>query len=241
MISEPTPFLTAEWRHVVLVNYEVSPQLLQPLVPRGTELDAHRGRVFLSLVGFRFLNTRMLGWRFPLHEHFDEVNLRFYIRREVAGEVRRAVAFIREIVPRRAIASVARALYNEPYIRLPMRSHIHQSHDSIRARYEWQVENRWHTIEVEANGQAAAPEPESDAEFITEHYWGYTRQRNGSTIEYHVAHPTWLLRTASAVQVTGDLVRLHGDSIGAVLREQPASAFLAEGSAVTVSQPIKIE
>jgi uncharacterized protein len=242
MTAEAPPFLTADWRHLVLINYQVPPALLLPLVPRGTELDSHDEHVFVSLVGFRFLDTRVLGCRVPFHEDFDEINLRFYVRREVAGEIRRAVTFVREIVPRRAIALVARALYNEPYVSCPMRSDIdHAGHDHpVRARYAWRSDGIWHELAVEATGEPALPTPASDAEFITEHYWGYTRQRDGGTIEYRVAHPTWRLRRSSSVLVSGEMSRVYGDALGEILRGEPASAFLAEGSAVSVSRPVRV-
>ncbi len=47
-------FLTAEWRYLAMFNYEVPPELLAPLVPRGTELDSWQGKVYVSLVGFLF-------------------------------------------------------------------------------------------------------------------------------------------------------------------------------------------
>jgi uncharacterized protein YqjF (DUF2071 family) len=113
-------FLTAEWRDLVLLNYEVDPGLLVPYVPRGTELDYWNSKAFVSLVGFRFVNTKVFGVPIPLHSNFTEANLRFYVRRREQGEVRRGVVFIREIVPRPAIALVARTFYNENYVTLPM-------------------------------------------------------------------------------------------------------------------------
>src|SRR5688572_22928209 len=95
--------------------------MLAALVPHGTALDLWRGRCLVSVVGFRFLDTRVLGVPVPGHRDFDEVNLRFYVRRaHDDGALRRGVTFVREIVPRRAIALVARATYNEPYCTLPM-------------------------------------------------------------------------------------------------------------------------
>jgi Uncharacterized conserved protein (COG2071) len=112
-------FLTAEWRALAMLNYEVDASLLRHFVPAGTELDCWQGKTLVSLVGFRFLKTRVLGIPIPFHRNFDEVNLRFYVRRAEATEVKRGVVFIREIVPRRAIAAVARAFYNERYLALP--------------------------------------------------------------------------------------------------------------------------
>ena len=241
-VHDGAVFLAAEWRHLVLINYEAPASLLQPLVPRGTELDRHRGRVFVSLVGFRFLDTRVLGCHVPGHQDFDEVNLRFYVRREVGGELRRAVTFVKEIVPRRVIAAVARAVYNEPYVALRMHSEIRtaDADASTRARYGWRSRAGDHYLEVVARGVPKVPAPESDEAFITEHYWGYTRQRNGGTIEYQVMHPTWEFRHAASVSVGGDVAAFYGPAFGEVLAATPVSAYLAEGSPVTVSRPRRI-
>jgi uncharacterized protein len=242
MGHEPRAFLTAEWRDLVLVNYEAPAALLQPLVPRGTELDQHRGLAFVSLVGFRFLDTRVLGWRLPGHVDFDEVNLRFYVRREVDGEPRRAVTFVKEVVPRRLIAAVARARYNEPYVALPMRSEVRtaDADASTRARYAWSDRRGDYHLEVLARGALRLPPAGSDEAFIAEHYWGYTRQRDSGTVEYHVTHPAWQLRTASSVSVVGDMAAFYGAAWAEVLAARPISAYLAEGSRVTVSRPVRI-
>ena len=107
-----------------MLNYRVAPELLRPYIPAGTELDCWNGATYLSIVGFLFRDTRVLGVPVPLHRHFEEVNLRFYVRRTVGSDVRRAVTFIRELVPRRAIATVAKLTYNEPYRALPMRHRL---------------------------------------------------------------------------------------------------------------------
>jgi uncharacterized protein len=243
MPAEGAPaFLTAEWRHVALLNYEVPPALLQPYVPRGTELDRHDGRVFLSLVGFRFLHTRVLGCPVPFHQHFEEVNLRIYVRRAVPGAVRRGVTFIREIVPRRAIALVARAVYNEPYLALPMRSELSAgtSGEPVRVRYAWQSGTGWHHLALTGFGTPAVPAADSEAAFIAEHYWGYTSQRDGGTIEYRVAHPAWRVWPEGAVETGGDMGAFYGAGFGEVLAAPPASAFLADGSAVSVFRPVAL-
>src|SRR5262245_39598094 len=114
-------FLTAHWCDLAMLNYEVSPAVLSDLIPAGTELDSWGGHTFVSMVGFRFLRTRVLGLAVPGHSNFDEVNLRFYVRRNAHDGWRRGVVFVKEIVPHRAIAWLARALYNENYVALPMR------------------------------------------------------------------------------------------------------------------------
>ena len=96
------PFLTARWESLVLLNFECPREILEPLVPRGTELDPWRDVDLISLVGFRFVDTRVRGVQIPCHRTFEEVNLRFYVRRRnTDGSFRRAVVFIKELVPSR--------------------------------------------------------------------------------------------------------------------------------------------
>lgn len=174
-----------------MLNYEVDARLLLPFVPAGTELDCWNGKVFVSLVGFRFLRTRMLGWlALPMHSNFEEVNLRFYVRRRVGSEVRRGVVFIQETVPRRAIATVARIFYNENYVAVPMAHEIRPVGDhDFSVAYKWRTGKRWNSIKIETEGNSELPAEGSVEQFITEHYWGYAAQPDGGCVEYRVTHP----------------------------------------------------
>jgi uncharacterized protein len=238
------PFLTAEWRFLAMLQYEVEPDVLRPLVPRGTELDVWQGRALVSVVGFRFLNTRVLGAAIPFHRHFDEVNLRFYVRRRGPEGWRRAVVFVREIVPRQAIAVVARLWYNEPYVALPMRHVIAMDGadqgQAGHVRYEWWYEGQWARLEMESDGVPVTPMPGSEAEFVSEHYWCYTAQRDGGAMEYQVAHAPWRVWHARRASLDCDVTRLYGARLASFLSAPPCSAFLAEGSAVTVFQGRRI-
>ena len=237
-------FLTAEWRWLAMVNFAVDPEMLAPYVPAGTELDSWNGTTFVSLVGFLFRDTRVLGLAVPWHREFEEVNLRFYVRRAAAGgTVRRAVVFIREIVPRAAIATIARLMYNEPYVTLPMRHAIYLRSRGLvpgSVTYAWRQRRGWSHLRVLGAGDAHELRPDSEEEFITEHYWGYTRQRDGSTFEYEVEHPRWRIWPVSSAEVVGDLTGLYGSAFARVLAGVPTSAFLAEGSAVTVRAPVRL-
>jgi hypothetical protein len=216
-------FLTAEWRDLAILNYAVDPLLLQPFVPPTTELDFFEGNTYLSLVGFRFLNTRLLGVPVPLHRDFDEVNLRFYVRRAD----RRGVVFIREIVPKFAVATVARLAYGENYVVLPMSHEI--AADS--AEYRWKHRGAWNSIRVEVSGEPGSGALEN---FITEHYWGYSLR-----YEYEVQHPSWLMRRATRARFEGDTL-FYGPEFARILEREPDSAVLAEGSAVWVMRPEKL-
>lgn len=227
-------FLTAEWRWLVMVNWVVDPGLLRGRVPAGTELDAWDGRCYVSLVGFRFLKTRVLGVPIPWHQHFDEVNLRFYVRRREGDVWKRGVVFVRELVPRLAIAVVARTVYGEPYLSVPMRHEIEQSDRGVRARYQWRVRGAWSTLEARGAGAASEMKEGSEEEFITEHYWGYTARRDGSTSEYRVAHPRWGVWRASSWRVDVDAETLYGRAFAEAMSGRAASALIADGSAISV-------
>jgi uncharacterized protein len=222
------PFLRAQWRHLAMVNYEVEPALLRPLVPAGTELDEFGGRCFVSLVGFLFLDVRVRGVRVPFHTRFEEVNLRFYVRRDADGERRRAVTFVRELVPLPAVALTARWRYGERYSSVPMRHRVTEA----AVAYEWRFARRWQGMELAPEPEAALPDPGSEQEFITEHYWGYAVTRRG-TVEYEVVHPRWNVSRARAT-VDCDAERLYGPGFAAALARAPSSAFLADGSPVAV-------
>ncbi len=229
-------FLTAEWLHLAMLNYEVDARLLLPFVHVGTELDRWNGRVFVSLVGFRFLKTKLFGFLpIPMRSNFDEVNLRFYVRRLAEGEVRRGVVFIHEVVPSRAIAFVARTFYNENYVALPMAHEIRSVGDNgLRVAYRWRTGQRWNAINLETDGNSELPSEGSVEQFITEHYWGYAAQPDGGCVEYRVTHPSWRVWQVRQSAFEGGAEELCGKGLAAALQGKPGSAFLAEGSAVTV-------
>ena len=228
---------------MVMLNYQVDAALLKALVPRGTELDAFEGRMLVSAVGFRFLRTRIFGaLTVPFHSNFDEVNLRFYVRRlDASGDVRRGVVFIREIVPRRAIALVARIAYNENYSCYSMRHHVKRAGGGLRAEYEWRLGGKWLALRAEADGEPAMPAENSIEQFISEHYWGYSRQRDGGTLEYQVAHPQWGVWHGRRAELDGDSAAMFGPAFGEAFARKPDSAFIADGSPVRVFAGKRIE
>jgi uncharacterized protein len=228
-------FLTAEWRKLIMAQYAVEPATLAPWLPAGLELDLFQNRCYVSLVGFLFDETRLKGLRIPFHTRFEEVNLRFYVRRtEADGTRKRGVVFIREFVPRAAITLIANALYEEPYATLPTRSSIVSTPRELSVRYDWRHGKVWQSLAVEASPTPQPISPDSEEEFLTEHYWGYTKRRNGSTSEYEVRHPRWQIYPVQTYEIVADFAALYGPAFAALNRQPPASVLLAEGSAVSV-------
>ena len=245
-----------------MLNWEIDPALVEPFVPRGVELDFHEGKTYVSLVGFLFRDTRVLGIPIPGHCNFEEVNLRFYVRRTVEGEVRRGVAFIKEIVPRWAIAQTARVCYNEPYVALPMRHEVtgpaiallattngrgeqepvtRSQESGGRVAYRWFCQSRWSSLELEYGGQRSPLAAGSHEEFIAEHYWGYCGQRRGGSVEYEVVHPPWNIWPATGAKLDCPAAEmLYGPTFADVLSRPPTTAFLADGSPVAVLRPTRV-
>jgi len=227
------PFLTANWRYLAMLNFVVDPKIVMSLVPPGTEIDFENDETFLSVVGFLFLDTRLLGLPIPFHRDFEEVNLRFYVRKKSADTWRRGVVFVRELVPKRAIALVARTFYGENYVALPMKHQIDHVDPNLSVEYSWRRGRKWESIRMSASGEAQTIPAGSHAEFITEHYWGYTCFRGGCS-EYRVEHPRWKVWNADKFEFNADVAMLYGPQFVEPLSAAPRSAFIADGSAIQV-------
>jgi uncharacterized protein YqjF (DUF2071 family) len=228
-------FLSAEWRDLLMLNYEVNPSCLQKYIPAGTELDSFHGKTYVSLVGFRFCHTKLLGiFPIPLHTEFEEINLRFYVRRSTGGDTRRGVVFIAEIVPKRAIAYTARLFYGENYVHRPMAHRVRTKDSNVEVEYSWRSGNQSCKLRARAEGSPSLPMEGSLEQFITEHYWGYSRQPNGAAVEYHVSHIPWQVWNATYAEFSGDTRGLYGNELSQALTKAPTSAFIANGSSVKV-------
>ncbi len=230
-------FLTARWEDLIMANYEVDPALLAPRVPPGTEIDLYDGCCFVSVVGFMFRDTRVLGLPVPFHINFEEVNLRFYVKREVGGELRRAVCFVKEIVPRFAIATVARVLYGEPYECWRM----DHRRTSGNVAYTWSKAGRTNRLSVEIEQSQGVPAAGSHGEFIIEHYWGYTRRGGTRVDEYKVEHPKWELFAVNNPVIDVDFGAVYGGEFAFLTDADPYSVLLARGSAISVYKGERIK
>lgn len=232
-------FLKAEWRKLAMANYEVDPSVLSAYVPFGTELDLWNGRCYLSLVGFLFKNTKLLGIKIPFHTNFEEVNLRFYVTRTVNGETKRGVVFIKEIVPKPALSFVANTVYKENYETMPMRYSWDENNDQRNVEYAWKKNGKWNSLKVRAEIEPCTMTQGSEEEFITEHYWGYAKAGEHATNEYEVTHPRWEHYPVRDYELDVDFQLTYGVEFAFLNAMKPVSVLLAEGSEITV-EPKKV-
>ena len=227
-------FLKAAWRKLVMMNYVIDPQVLTTYVPRHTELDFWNGKCYVSLVGFMFQNTQVKGIRVPWHVNFEEVNLRFYVRYKDGEVWKRGVVFVNEIVPKPLISWIANTLYNEHYLCLPMHHEWIERNHQLEITYSWKKKH-WHHMKVIASPDSKPIEPGSEEEFITEHYWGYTKVHD-RTSEYEVEHPRWEVYPIQSFSLALNFEEVYGSDFAFLNNIQPHSVFLAEGSAIGVKK-----
>lgn len=227
-------FLTAEWNDLAMFNYEIDPNILENYVPKGTELDLWYGKCYISLIGFMFENVKVLGIKVPFHINFEEVNLRFYVKRLENGKWKRGVVFVKEIVPKHAITIVANTLYNEHYQTMKMRHSRTESETSKSFKYEWFKDAKWNSIAMKTEKKAIPIELNSEAEFITEHYFGYTNYNKDKSIEYAVSHPRWEQLKVIQSKIDVDFESIYGKDFKFLQELKPTSEFLAIGSKITI-------
>ncbi|KAF2334073.1 YqjF family protein [Flavobacterium ginsenosidimutans] len=234
-------FLKAEWKNLALFNYEIDAEILEKHIPAGTQIDIWNNKCYVSLVGFMFKNTKVLGLKVPFHINFEEVNLRFYVKRFENGEWKRGVVFIKEIVPKKAITFIANTLYQEHYGTQKMKHEIIENESTNTFIYQWKNGKEWNTIEIETEKDLSKIEIDSEAEFITEHYFGYTKIDKETTFEYEVTHPRWEHFEVVNHRIDIDFEKNYGSDFRFLQTKKPTSVFLAKGSNITVKNKRKIE
>ena len=223
-------FLTARWCNLILANYAVPEELLRPLVPPGCELDRRDGACWASLVGFQFLGTRVLGIGWPGFRNFPEWNLRFYVR---CGE-ERGVCFVREFVPQRTVATIARVIYNEPYRAARMSMDVKDQPEVLTATYTVKWAGRVHSLRAVGAKPAIQPTPDSIEHWFKEHSWGFGTSHRGKAIRYEVNHPEWDVYPVREFSADADWGLLYGPEWAVMNQAKPASIVLAVGSEISV-------
>ena len=233
-------FLNAEWRKLAIANYVIDPEVLKKYVPAGTEIDLWKDKCYVSLIGFMFLNTKLLGVKIPFHTNFEEVNLRFYVKRLENNTWKRGVVFIKEIVPKPALTFIANTIYKEHYETLPMKHICEENNLNRTVSYLWKKNKIWHSFTVQATLNSSEIKSYSETEFITEHYWGYAKVTDSKTNEYEVTHPKWKQYLVTHSEINVDFGAVYGTDFEFINRLKPNSVMLIEGSEITVENKTKI-
>ncbi|MEJ7625740.1 MAG: DUF2071 domain-containing protein [Ferruginibacter sp.] len=227
-------FLTAEWRKLIIINYEVDQSILKPYLPYKTEIDTWNGKCYISLIGFQFSNTKLKGLRIPFHSDFEEINIRFYVKFKKGNEWKRGVTFIKEIVPKHAITFVANTIYSEKYKTYPTRHQWNINNDFLEIAYSWKHNDAWDSIKVKTRATPVEILSGSEEEFITQHFWGYTKVNDNKTSEYQVEHPVWKMYPVLNHEIQVRFEKIYGEEFSFLQDSKPVSVMLAEGSSIAV-------
>ena len=227
-------FLKADWRNIIMVNYEIDSNLLLPFLPKGVELDLYKGKSYISLVGFMFKNTKLFNIPIPKFGTFEEINLRFYVCRKEGNQIKRGVVFINETIPYKIVAWIANALYHENYTVVPTKHSITNDKISQKVTFQWKVNKNWNSIYVENSIQSNQMEPHSFEKFIYEHYYGYTKISKNKTEEYRLQHPIWKTHDVIDYKIECNFEAMYGKAFSCLNTIKPAAVFIAAGSSVAI-------
>lgn len=227
-------FLSARWENLIMANYAIDPDILNPYLPKGVELDFYEGSAYVSLVGFMFKKTSLFNIPIPFLGTFEEINLRFYVKRVEGETIKRGVVFINETVPYKLVAWLANKLYKEHYIAIPTKNQIEVTPLSRSVKYLWKTNEYWNHIAVNTAIEKEAMLPGSMEEFIFEHYFGYTKVNDRISQEYEVNHPRWLVNKVIDYSIQCDFTTMYGNDFSFLNTQSPDSVIIAEGSPVTV-------
>ena len=227
-------FLTAELRKLAFSNYIIDEDVLKNYIPYGTELDLWQGHCYISLVGMMFKNTKVLGVKIPYHVDFEEVNLRFYVKKFEHGRWRRGVVFIKEIVPKSAISFVAKNLYNENYETMKMSHTWSESNKSKYVEYRWGKSDKDNILNMTTSKDLQEINENSETEFILENYLGFAKVDDQKTHQYTVKHPRWKIYDVQDYNLNVNFKSIYGQSFEFLSKEKPHSVILVEGSKVAI-------
>ena len=236
-------FLSARWEYLAMFNYEVDAAVLKPHLPPYTEIDLYNGKAIVSVVGFLFNNTKVMGIKWPGFINFEEVNLRYYIKYFDGEKWRRGVGFISEIVPQFLVAGMANLFYNEHYSTAKMNHTIAQVNEQLEVEYSWKKKRQqWNSMQIKAYSVLQDIAPGSEEEFIFEHYYGYNKLNGKTAIEYSLKHPRWQVYPVTDYKINCHVEELYGaDFVPFIENVKPVSVFLAKGSDVKVKMPKRIK
>ena len=227
-------FLKANWENIIMVNYEIDPEILLPFLPNGVELDLFNGKAYISLVGFMFKKTKLFNVPIPKFGTFEEINLRFYVVRKEDGTTKRGVVFINETIPYKIVAWMANKLYKEHYTVVPTKHNIIKDAVNQKIKFEWLLDNKWNSIYVENRMSSHKMVNDSLEKFIYEHYYGYTKIDVQKTEEYRLHHPSWKIHQVMNYGIDCDFKAMYGKSFSVLNDTKPTAVFIAEGSTVEI-------
>ena len=232
--------MTARFSEVVAVNFQIDPKVLAPRIPKGLELDFYKGETYVSLVAMMLRDVRV--WGIPIHiaTGFEELNMRFYVRRKDGDGYQRGACFIKDYVSSGAAAWILGSLFKADFHKIKMKhdnTGFADDGESVPSvDYRWKVGDHWNRLRIKARSKVQKTGSDTKVGFILNHNNEYS-SRKGKTLEYRATHPTWTVWDAAQANFTCDVKTLFGQEFEKPLSKRPASVFVASGSDFTIYKP----
>lgn len=229
-------FLQADWNKLICANYIIDPKILEKYIPFGTILDLHQEKCYVSLVCFKYSNTQLFGIKFPFYKNFEEINLRFYVKREISpGIWRKEAAFTQLFFPKRPLTFIANFIYKENYKTRPIKHTLKKNefHD-VTTYY---IKNKkWFHISVSYDRKLHPIVKTSSEYFFHGHLWGTAKVNSKSSTSYKIEHPEWKTYSITNWEINVDFGSLFGNDFKFLNAIKPESVMMTEGSKVTVKK-----
>jgi uncharacterized protein YqjF (DUF2071 family) len=218
-----------KWRTLLFLHWELPPEVLAALLPRGLELDLYEGKAYVGLVPFTMRGIRPVGlpavrWLSDFHE----TNVRTYVH--VNGRDPGVWFFSLDAANPVGVA-LARALFHLPYYHARMS--LTRSADGVVTYESSRRKPGAFPVTSEISGAARGPvepAPMGTLEhFLLERYLLYSTNR-GRLYRGQVHHGPYPVQTAEVFKVEETLLRANR------LHQPPVAplAHFAEGVDVEV-------
>lgn len=224
------PLLTQEWLDLTFVHWAVDPDVVAPLLPKGTVPDTHDGLTYVGLVAFRM---HKVGWLrlpgIPYFGSFPETNVRLY---SVDAHGRRGVVFRSMDASRLIPVVMGRIGFQLPY--LWSRMSVRTEGDTV----DYTSSRRWpgprgaySRLTVERGERIEEP---TELEHFLTARWGLHNAFFGAAAFLPNDHPRWPLYRAELRACDENLL----DSAGIPTpREAPVSVLYSPGVPVRLGRP----
>ncbi len=235
------PLIKAKFSEMVAVNFQIDQRILQPLVPKGLELDFFNGETYVSLIAMMLRNVKAWGLPFSIIPSSPELSLRFYVRRPGDGESAKGTCLIKDYISGSTAAWYLESQFKSDFSKLKMKykNSGFGEHETPEVEYQWKVDDHWNKLRVRARSRIHKTERASKVGFILDHFT-YFGTYKGRTLAYRVERPTWNIWDAAQANFTCDVKRLFGDAFVKPLSKRPASVFVTAGSPVTIYKPVEV-
>lgn len=220
-------FMTGHWEDLIVTTFEVHKHILEPYLPKDTEIDFFEGKALLSMVAFTFSKVKFFGVKVPFHQRFGQINFRFYVRSTINNT--KGVVFIKEFAPKPLIASVANLCYNEPYFYKNITMNKTRGKDHIAINYRYKDL----TIQASAEAQTTALTPNTMDHFVVDRYIAYIKSYSGKTVQYKINHRPWKLYKTPRLHIEKKVLSLLPPKFK---HAKLISSCFVDGSYITVEK-----